>query len=355
MRWPVRGRRRGRRWNSTGADAPELPPWVGALDLVVVLAGDRDDPAAAEIAAQARFRGAALVVRGAESGPVADAAGRALIGPGIPTPELLALPGRLALLLRVAAAAGLMPAVDLDAVAAALDAEALACGPAAESFTNPALALAQGLWATSPLFLGSDPVGRALAAHGAGSLGLLAGVPAAAESGSAALRAPQLLARLGRPRDPFADPFLDPAEEPGSGGPGADRSQVQGPGKLRWRRTARWKGSSRVPCWSPTTGTSGRTDDLIAARLDPDRASSLLTRRVAAALRAAVRIDYAAVYLGIAGGQVAPADAPEGLGPAGSVQPPARPATVEGVTGDRRSDMADTAETADPWDETAWN
>ena len=333
---------------------PELPPWVGALDLVVVLAGDRDDPAAAEIAAQARIRGAALVVRGAESGPVADAAGRALIGPGIPTPELLALPGRLALLLRVAAAAGLMPPVDLDAVAAALDAEALACGPAAESFTNPALALAQGLWATSPLFLGSDPVGRAWRLTERDPSGCLRVSPAAAESGSAALRAPQLLARLGRPRDPFADPFLDPVEDQAPAvpvliapGPGAGEAAL-----------ATHRALERVfprALLVAEDGDEGRTDDLTAARVDPDRASSLLTRRVAAALRAAVRIDYAAVYLGIAGGQVAPADAPEGLGPAGSVQPPARPATVEGVTGDHRSDTADTAETADPWDETAWN
>ncbi len=185
------------------------------------------------------YRGAALVVRGAESGPVADAAGRALIGPGIPTPELLALPGRLALLLRVAGAAGLMPAIDLDAVAAVLDAEALACGPAAESFTNPALALAQGLWAASPLLLGSDPVGRALAAHGAASLGLLAGVPAAAESGSAALRAPQLLARLGPATRPVRRSVPGSGGGGGAGGPGADRSRVPGSGEAAHGDTPR--------------------------------------------------------------------------------------------------------------------
>jgi hypothetical protein len=92
---------------------------------------------------------------------------------------------------------------------------------------------------------------------------------------------------------------------------------------------------------------AGRAETRSGGRADqPD---PVLTRRVAGALRLALRLDYAAAYLGIAAGQLTPVDAPAGLGPTGSAAPSARPATVEDMSGD------DGRAARDPWDEATWN
>lgn len=335
--------------DTAGADDPVLPAFVGALDLVVVLAGDRDDPVAAELIARARHRAATVVVRAASVGPVADAAGSALISPVVGVPELLAGPGRIALLLRVAAAAGFLPAVDADQLAAELDAESLACGPAAAEFTNPATDIAQRLWGAAAVLVGSEPVGTAIAGAGASGLGLLGGIPAAALSAAAVLRAPQLVARLGSPSDPFADPFADPVQDapartvpvliapvPGPGGTGqGHRGGVGDAGSALHRGLERTLPGALVITEDGAAGSGAE--------------QSPFTRRVGAAMRTMLRLDYAAVYLGIAGGQLPPIDAPTGLGPAGSAPPSARPATVDGMSGDGGGSARD------PWGGAAWN
>jgi hypothetical protein len=325
-----------------GSDEAALPTWVGPLDLVVIMAADRDDRRSAELAAQARRRGCGLVVRGALSGPVADAAGSALISPTVGVPEALAGPGRFAVLLGVAAAGGLLPAVDLGAVAGALDVEALACGPAAESFTNPGVGLAQALWGSAAVVLGSEAVGAALATRGAAALRLLGGLPAAGAPAAEAWQAPQLAAPLGTSADPFADPFGDPFADPAqvAAPPVVPVLVAPGPGSGDAARTthrALQRAFSRC-----LVVDDGGDDDAMPAQ-------SAGTRAVAAALRVALRLDYAGVYLGIATGQLMPADAPTGLGPAGSAPPSARPATVEGMSGDGAG-----AE-RDPWDESTWS
>jgi hypothetical protein len=50
-----------------------------------------------------------------------------------------------------------------------------------------------------------------------------------------------------------------------------------------------------------------------------------------AALAACLRLDFTAVYLGIAAGQLAPLDFPDGLGRAGGTRWAVRPATVGGA------------------------
>ena len=109
--------------------------------------------AAAEAAAPADRRGASVVVRAAADGPVAAAAGGALLEPHGLGAEALAAAGPAdRCSLTVAAAAGLCPTPDSAAAADQLDAMALACHPSSDFFVNPALTLAEHLTGGTPLF-----------------------------------------------------------------------------------------------------------------------------------------------------------------------------------------------------------
>ena len=195
--------------------ATALPGWVGALDIVVVLAAAVDDMASAEAAAEAGRRGARVVVRGPSHGPVAAAAGPNLLEPQMAVPEALAGTGRSALLVAVAAAAGLCPRPDFPGAAAQLDAMAMACHPSSEFFVNPALTLAEQLSGGTALFIGTDPVADALAAHATRSLAGLAGYAGAFLGSGQAATSPAVIARAagsggtGAPADPFYDPYED--------------------------------------------------------------------------------------------------------------------------------------------------
>lgn len=158
-----------------------LPAWAGALDLVVAVSlSGRADQAVA-LAVEAGRRGARLLTVGAAGSPLQLACERAR-GVHVPLPEpgwdVTAAPtSRTALWsmlvppLLACEQLGLMDAVagSLDDVAAALDAEAEACRPSAEPFTNPAKLLALELAGTVPVILGDDRVG-AVAAHRAASV-----------------------------------------------------------------------------------------------------------------------------------------------------------------------------------------
>lgn len=304
---------------------PELPAWAGALDLVLVLAADPDDRPAAQAAAEATRRGATLLVRAAAHGPVADAAGAALVPPRVAVPELAAGPGRTSFVLAAAAAAGLAgPAgfrvADLAAVADALDAEALACGPAAEPFVNPALTLAGAAWERTTVFLGADGVGRAMAERAARSMTLLGGMPSAAAHVERVLAGGQLGARMAAPEDPFADPDLD--------GPATARPLPVLIPPLRRDDEAADARVQAVRRMLPR-----------AMVLAPDQAGPEPVTAVAGALQMALRVDFAAAYLGIAAGQAPPPDGPDGLGPAGGARQARPAATVEDVMRDNWDDQ----------------
>ncbi|MTD14094.1 hypothetical protein GIS00_09065 [Nakamurella sp. YIM 132087] len=193
--------------------AADLPAWVGALDVVVVLAGSVDDARSAAAGAVALRRGATTVVRAAAEGPVADATRPALLPSELALPELLAAPSRWALLAAVAAAAGLGAQPDLDALADLLDAGAPALHPSAESFLNPAANLAEHLGGGTPLLVGADAAADALLAHGAAVLTGLAGIVGGVLPSARAVGRPPVLARIGSERDIFADPFDDDAAQ----------------------------------------------------------------------------------------------------------------------------------------------
>ena len=330
--------------------ARTLPAWVGALDVVVVLAAHPDDERAAEAAAIAVRRGATVVVRSSEHGAVADAAGRSLFPPVVAVPEALAASARWSLLAVVAARAGLAPAVELARTADLLDATALACQPAAETFLNPAVNLAEYLAEGTGLFVGCDPLADAIALHGARVLADLGGVAAGVLPSAQAASSPALLRRIGGPKDLFADPFDDDAPSqlvkpllvstsPEGGMAGSGRTPESAADRMALAAMLRaftgamhLDGSAdSLPAVSGvpefTGGRSGREPEALVPTLISQAADSF-----DAAVAACLRLDFAAVYVGIATGQLVPMDFPDGLGRSGGTRWAVRPATV----GDRR-------------------
>ena len=69
--------------------APEVPPWTGALDVVVVAGADAGDPVLVAAAATGVRRGARVAVVAPHEGPLRDAtAGRAaVLAPRLPVPD----------------------------------------------------------------------------------------------------------------------------------------------------------------------------------------------------------------------------------------------------------------------------
>ena len=334
--------------------ATTLPPWVGALDLVVVLARRRDDEPAAEAAGIARRRGATVVVRGAEIGPVGDAAGPSLVPPAVSVPEALAVSARWSLLATVAARAGLAPAVDLGRTADLLDAIAVACHPTAENFVNPGVNLAEYLGVGTPLLVGSDLLADAIARHGVRVLADLGGVAAAVLTSAQAGDSPALLRRSAAPTDVFADPFDDDEQsgqtvrpllvsttvaDSGRAGVAAGGDAVQAAADRRmltglmrsFPAAMHLDGSadslpavSGLPEWSsaPDASSFGQVRESVAAR------SGGPADAFDAAVAACLRLDFAAVYVGIATGQLVPLDFPDGLGRNGGSHWATRPAAV---------------------------
>ncbi len=294
-----------------------LPAFAGPLDLAVVLARSSEDRSAVAAAVAASRQGVALIVRGAEHGAVADAAGGAITAPRIAVPELAAGPGRLALLLAVAHAADIAPgdaaAFDLQTIADAMDAEALACGPGAEPFVNPAIALAQRIGDGPALFIAADPIGIALAERCARAVRVLGGQVAAAHHAADLLPGGQLAAGLGPGPDIYADDEFGPV---GSGRP--------------------------VPVLIPALRASDGGALMATLTRSLLRAAELVDEQAASpASRVAVlglRVDVAAAYLGIAARQIPPSDGPDGLGPAGRAPRATPAATVDDVTNQIRDE-----------------
>lgn len=341
--------------------SPTLPGWIGPLDIVVVFAAAVDDMAAAEAAAQASRRGARLVVRGPQEGPVAAAAGAALLDPQISLTEALAAPGRLALLAAVAAAAGLYQRPDFAAAAEQLDAMAMACHPTSEFFVNPGLTLAEHLSSGTPLFIGTDPVADALAAHATRALAGLAGFAAGWLGSGQAAGSPPVLARAssrggaagGRSGPAGADLFWDPYDDdPAGGTAGQQIAPVLVIGPAAASTVPGGMGAGLVGAGFAGPGLAGSAAP--AGELPFGSGPPVPRSPLAAALEAALpramcigpdelpltteagyeqpapgvpqrdaftwtvsmlnRIDFAAVYLGLLTMARAPLDSPDGLG-----------------------------------------
>lgn len=145
----------------------EAPPWVGALDVLVVAGDDPGDPALTTAAATAVRRGARVVVVAPYEGPLRDAtAGRAaVLAPRLPVPDEFTLARYLAAGLAVLEAVVPGNRVDLTALADELDAEAFRNSAGRELFTNPAKGLAEWMSGRDVVVAGDGAPALVLARH----------------------------------------------------------------------------------------------------------------------------------------------------------------------------------------------
>lgn len=149
--------------------AAEAPPWIGALDVLVVAGDDPGDPVLVAAAATAVRRGARVVVAAPFEGPLRDVTvGRSVaLAPRMWVPDDFGLTRYLAA--GVAALTVVDPGLhaDLGAMADELDAEVLRNSAGRELFTNPAKALAEKMSGRDVVLAGDNAATLALARHGA--------------------------------------------------------------------------------------------------------------------------------------------------------------------------------------------
>ena len=136
----------------------EAPPWIGALDVLVVAGDDPGDPALVGAAATAVRRGAGSWWSRPYEGPLRDAtAGRAaVLEPRLWVPDDFGLPRYLAAGLAVLHVVDPGLRTDLAALADELDAEALRNSAGRELFTNPAKTLADRMSGRAVVLAGDN-------------------------------------------------------------------------------------------------------------------------------------------------------------------------------------------------------
>ena len=162
---------------------PTLPVWTGPSDVVVVATRTGAGSYAVAPAYEAARRGASLLGIGAEDAPL-RAACSAARAPYVALPASrvrhTTLWSLLTPMLLLAADLGLLPrdVADADAIASALDATAEECGPARQTFVNPAKTLAVELLDALPVIAAEGPLADAAATRFADQLATLAGLPA---------------------------------------------------------------------------------------------------------------------------------------------------------------------------------
>jgi hypothetical protein len=162
---------------------PALPLWTGPSDITVVATRTGAGRYAVAPAYEAARRGVSLVGIGAEDAPLRAACSSAR-APYVPLPRSrvrhTTLWSLLTPLLRLAVDLELLPAsaADPEEIAGALDDVAGECGPAQESFVNPAKTLALELLDALPVIAAEGSLAGAAATRVADQLATLAGLPA---------------------------------------------------------------------------------------------------------------------------------------------------------------------------------
>jgi len=186
---------------------PALPGWAGSLDLVVMLAPDGSDVAAASAVAEAVRRGSQVVVACPPDSMVAEhAAGRYTTILPTTTRDQLATA---VVMLDYLDRAELGPATDPEEVASALDEVAFNCSPHHDLAVNPAKSLAIALADANPVVWGGSVLAARAARRVAESIRRSSGRGALA--GDAEHLLPVIEAS--RPRNVFDDPFNEGAGE----------------------------------------------------------------------------------------------------------------------------------------------
>ncbi|WP_020576903.1 SIS domain-containing protein [Actinopolymorpha alba] len=182
---------------------PGLPGWVGALDLVVVLAPAGGDAETASAVHDAVRRGSAVMLACPSGSPLAEAGqGRHTTLVPAQTGDPLAVA---VVVLQLLHALELGPEVSAESVALALDDVASRCSPYADLAANPAKDLALVLADALPLVWGGSVLSARAGRRVAETLRRASNRPALAAD------ADHLLPVLegSAPRDVFEDPFAD--------------------------------------------------------------------------------------------------------------------------------------------------
>jgi hypothetical protein len=163
---------------------PTLPVWTGPSDIAVAATRTGAGAYAVSPAYEAARRGVSLVGIGAEDAPLRAACSSAR-APYVALPASrvrhTTLWSLLTPMLLLASRLDLLPAgtADPESIAAALDEVAMECGPARESFVNPAKTLALELLDALPVVAAEGPLAGAAATRIVDQLATLAGLPAA--------------------------------------------------------------------------------------------------------------------------------------------------------------------------------
>ncbi len=272
--------------------AGEAPPWVGALDVLIVAGDDPGDPALVTAAATAVRRGARVVVAAPFEGPLRDAtAGRAaVLAPRLWVPDEFGLCRYLAAGLATVHAVDPRPSIDLEWLADELDAEALRNSATRELFTNPAKTMAARMAGRQVALTGESAATLALARHGSSVLLRIAQQVTAATGLADAIVA--VAAAASGAGDPDAALFHD--------------EEIDGPLPQRLRVLVLTLGTERAAVAARLAGFDDV--DLLAADDVPDASPAVAgpgpSRGQVGAARAeqqlailAVRLEMAAVYL----------------------------------------------------------
>jgi hypothetical protein len=198
-----------------------IPGWVGAADAVIAVSASGRSPEAIAAAEAAARRGARMVAIGPPDSELQALAERAR-APFVPVPRRA--PARASLwaltvpVLLAARSLGLVRIAEADfaETAARLDADAERCRPDADSFVNPAKALALDLANSIPIVWGSSPLATVAARRVGDMLSANARYPVVAGSLGEAGRGRVGLVDgvYGGLAESGRDIFADPGEEP---------------------------------------------------------------------------------------------------------------------------------------------
>lgn len=268
----------------------EAPPWIGALDLLVLAGDDPGDPSLVAAAATAVRRGARVVVVAPYEGPLRDAtAGRAaVLEPRVWVLDDFGLPRYLAAGLAVLHVIDPALRTDLAALADELDAEALRNSAGRELFTNPAKTLADRMSGRDVVLAGDNGSTLALARHGSAIILRIAHQAVAAVGLADAIVA--LRTGLGTQSDADREAALFHDDE------------IDGPVPQRVRTLALTLDAERAVV---TARVAGLDDvDIIGAEDVPDGGESAVQpgRPEQQLAMLAVRLEMAATYLRLARG-----------------------------------------------------
>ncbi|MEV6346952.1 SIS domain-containing protein [Actinoplanes sp. NPDC051851] len=159
-----------------------IPGWVGAADVVIAVSASGRSPEALAAAEAAGRRGARLVAIGnpdSELEAMAERFRAPFIGVPRRAPARATLWGLAVPVLLAGRGLGLVKVTEADIAETAirLDADAERCRPGADSFVNPAKALALGLAGSVPIVWGSSPLATVAARRFADTLAANARYP----------------------------------------------------------------------------------------------------------------------------------------------------------------------------------